>query len=138
MCQHVVVLAKRTERRYSTQCEHGTAHLIWERATLQLHPVECAHLADVLEHWGAYAHETTVGEGCIRIFEHPHGAVQVWIHGAGLYLQPVDLLMFTDLVQASARRLAQAAVRPVALRVSCFSAEYRELGVVPGSACFAN
>lgn len=36
MCQHVIILAERTNARYISQCEHGTVHLVWDGVGLHL------------------------------------------------------------------------------------------------------
>lgn len=108
MCQHLTVLVKSSDQRYIAQCEHGTVHLVWHHAVLQVRAGDFVRLANFLNTWTAYGAESAC-DAVFRLHQSDSGAAQLWIGGIGLYLTPFDLLALNDMAQAATTQLTASA-----------------------------
>ncbi|NKQ35183.1 MAG: hypothetical protein HF973_06140 [Chloroflexi bacterium] len=104
MCKIVKIIAQRDDFRNITQCEHGTVHLNWYRASLHIPPQEFTKLVSFLE--------TAVNEDR-DILRDETGMVErdrrsnyhLWLMGMGLYLDAADFLILVDLLRQSVTKL---------------------------------
>ncbi|NJK80610.1 MAG: hypothetical protein HC914_12210 [Chloroflexaceae bacterium] len=117
MCHCRTLLAKRSQRHYITQCEHGTLNLVWMQTTLHLTPPLFEALAEVVHEWADDSEPDILTQQgrTVRLepaaFEHYY----LWIERTALELSVAELHILTELVQTvdcKMRQLIQSATAP--------------------------
>jgi hypothetical protein len=104
MCNIVETLVREDDFRNITQCEHGTVHLNWYRASLHMPAQDFMKVVSFLEDSANEDRDTLRDEvGLMKRDE--RGRVQLWLMGMGLYLDSADFLLLVDLTRQAVRKL---------------------------------
>ncbi len=99
MCDRIVVLARLDHRRWSSCCEHGTAHLTWDTFSLRLSTQKLGTMGqELLECAKVARHFRIAGTGEVCVVFDQYDLYQVWFGGTGLCLSPDDFKLFCKLI----------------------------------------
>jgi hypothetical protein len=128
MCQQFVVMAHDAEGHVIGQCEHGTIHLIWTRASLYLHPAELIVLLDLL--YSFQPRQVKAERGSFSLIRLREGWVQLSCDCAGLLLHEIELYSLIRLLSKASEQLNLKAL-PMPNRARRLRDEYRIVTAVP-------
>lgn len=128
MCQQFVVLAHDAEGHVIGQCEHGTIHLIWTRASLYLHPAELIVLLDLL--YSFRPDQIKAERASFSLIRLREGWFQLSCDCAGLLLHEIELYSLIRLMSKASEQLnLKALPRPTCAQR--LTEEYRIVTTVP-------
>jgi hypothetical protein len=123
MCQRLTVLAHDGAHHRIAQCEHGTIHLFWVRASLFLHPADLVPLLALLQHWQP---DRAVTSHDFSILPTSNRQFQLWCSCAGLLLSEAELYQLRTLVSRAVERLGLS-MSPLRQTPAGWPAEYQVL-----------
>jgi hypothetical protein len=128
MCQRLITLAYDEAGHHIAQCEHGTIHLLWVRASLFLHADMLLPLLSLLQCWHPRQAEAASQGFVLRRMDNGH--TQLWYGCVGLLLRDVDVTTLCSLLWEAVQNLNLLDASPS--RSYCrWTDEYRTLTVHP-------
>lgn len=134
MCYQFTILAQDASGRVICQCEHGTIHLFWTRASLYIHPAELPALLTLLRRF--QPEHVQIDQESFSIIRLGEGWYQLCCDCVGLMLSEADLYSLIGLVGSVCEQLGLRD-GPQSGRAQRIRHEYRTVTAVPqpGQSC---
>jgi hypothetical protein len=96
MCRCLIQVAEGLNGRAVYRCEHGAFRLVWDNGVFCLSPVDLAALArDIEQHLNRPTSRPGLAHGTFT---------ELWLNGAGLRLNAMDLVSLHELLNDAAAR----------------------------------
>jgi hypothetical protein len=106
MCYQMLPIATYDDRRFISQCEHGTLHMHWGRVMLSFHPDELLLIARTLRRYDPDRRTDLTSPGVSVFWQAPEQEeAQVWLAHVGLMLDAAAVTILLGLLNAASEHL---------------------------------